>query len=951
MEKIDDQKTIDPTSTPIDQVFSNDQGETNHKLNGIKNQTSKQASSPLWQRIVVGTACTLLTAALGAGIAIVAMVFLLEVPIILWIVVVVALGSASLAAGAVILWNVCSQKNDSKDPAPPPEIALQGNEEPTGPNRSNETQSSPTPLIVDSTSLTIKEILKNIPKHNKSLPNPIKIKEISAVKTETEFDESSTTASSSGKTEPTNLSSRILQNQENLDEIQQEANRHERKNNKTDSGSTHEESSNKTISVIKTSQNEMIISETGTKFDEPPMIESSSEKTEATNLSSQIPQNQENPNKETETPTDSKHASVSSSTHDSESGTSQNEMIIPETETEFDEPTMTESSSEKTEAMTKAISSPVQLGAAIVVLGDKRIPFLYLDEDFWNQFNKDIGPVKGLILNGLIDESLINNSYTTNVVGNFEALGKVFSIVQATASAVIESIKRLQYDDSNLDLCELESRMENLSERMSTLTDDLTNPHNLSVFNTHAIRFNTLCTDIYYFNNVLEEISAHFEDAKKLATEINDQLTKYQLWLNTYSTQTGTDKKKDPSPVQPGGTVVSLCKKKIPSPCLDEGFWKQFNASLSAIKKLIESALIDENLVDASYSSNVGENFNALEAGLNNLKIDVNKFTEYVNKSTNNYRTETDKVVVHMKNLRGRMSTLNDELTNLHGWSDFNAHAIRFNTLCIDFYCFKNTFEEIRSKSRNLADLEYLINVQVKSYEQWLNFRSKAVVLGGKQISSLNLGEDFWNQFNCDTTDNKMSTLNALIDEKSIDESLEAPTDCMGNYAHKAKTNSQGLNEFITSITGKFLESMKGRTKLTDIHKSILQNQIATRGETLSKSKLDLDNNLTSWEPKDKQKPSSSFGLESIGAINNHATQFNALCIDAYYLAKTVDEIENSIGDGNLTNEKIQLVDSLFRKYDRFVTTMTKNNPNLFTSNASLWGKIANSAKSLLSWI
>ncbi|MDR1437593.1 MAG: hypothetical protein LBI69_00865 [Puniceicoccales bacterium] len=82
--------------------------------NDAKSQTS------MLQRVAVAVVCTLLAAALGAGIAITVMTFLLEMPIILWVVVVAALGTASLAAGGAVLWNIYFNESDGKDPDPSP---------------------------------------------------------------------------------------------------------------------------------------------------------------------------------------------------------------------------------------------------------------------------------------------------------------------------------------------------------------------------------------------------------------------------------------------------------------------------------------------------------------------------------------------------------------------------------------------------------------------------------------------------------------------------------------------------------------------------------------------------------------------------------------------------------------------------------------------------------------
>ncbi|MDR1437591.1 MAG: hypothetical protein LBI69_00855 [Puniceicoccales bacterium] len=101
------------------QLQGKDANPTDNALGITNSQTSAHAPS-LLRRMIISVACTLLATALGAGIAIAVMTFLLAMPIVPGIVVIAALGSASLTAGGVILWNVYSIKNAEKDSNPSP---------------------------------------------------------------------------------------------------------------------------------------------------------------------------------------------------------------------------------------------------------------------------------------------------------------------------------------------------------------------------------------------------------------------------------------------------------------------------------------------------------------------------------------------------------------------------------------------------------------------------------------------------------------------------------------------------------------------------------------------------------------------------------------------------------------------------------------------------------------
>jgi hypothetical protein len=129
---ISNQTSRTPSGPNTQTLDKGDANPTKSRSDDIKSQISVQASS-LLQQIIMGAVCALLASALGAGMAIVTMVFLLEIPIVLWIVVTVALGSAGLAAGGIILRNIYSDKGDGKDPDPSPttpeENRDKGNEE------------------------------------------------------------------------------------------------------------------------------------------------------------------------------------------------------------------------------------------------------------------------------------------------------------------------------------------------------------------------------------------------------------------------------------------------------------------------------------------------------------------------------------------------------------------------------------------------------------------------------------------------------------------------------------------------------------------------------------------------------------------------------------------------------------------------------------------------------
>ncbi|MDR1437532.1 MAG: hypothetical protein LBI69_00560, partial [Puniceicoccales bacterium] len=83
--------------------------------NSIASGSSRTTSSP-WVRLLTAVAFTLLSAALAAGIAIAVMIFLLEMPIALGIVAIVALGAASLTAGGIALYNFFSGESDKNIP-------------------------------------------------------------------------------------------------------------------------------------------------------------------------------------------------------------------------------------------------------------------------------------------------------------------------------------------------------------------------------------------------------------------------------------------------------------------------------------------------------------------------------------------------------------------------------------------------------------------------------------------------------------------------------------------------------------------------------------------------------------------------------------------------------------------------------------------------------------------